>query len=75
MENPVNEAIVQGMLEVLVLHIVVKIIIQAGVIDSVYIDVSVGSRKRFPEEGIILLSINVMGGVEVSQLIVGLGNG
>ena len=65
MENPVDSMIVQGVLEVLILHVVVEVIIEARIIDSVYVDVVVGSGKWFPEEGIMPLGIGSMGRVEI----------
>ena len=52
----------------------VKVVIETGVIDSIYIDVSVGAGKRFSEEGIILLGVYGMGRVEVIQLVAGFKN-
>ena len=57
--------IVQGVLEVLILHVMVKVVIEAGIIDSVYIDMLVGLGKWLPEKGVVLLGISGMGGVEV----------
>ena len=42
-ENPVDLAIVQGVLEVLVLGVMVKVIIELGIVDGVYIDMVMGS--------------------------------
>ena len=52
-------------MKVLVLCVVVKVVIESGVVDGVYIDMSVDAGKEFSEEGIILLGIGGMGGVEV----------
>ena len=49
----------------MVLRVVVEVVIKARVIDSVYVDVAVGSRKRFSKEGIVPLSIGSVGGVEI----------
>ena len=43
-EDSVDLAIVQGVLEVLVLHVVVEVVIKMGVIDGVYIDVAMDAR-------------------------------
>ena len=67
--------IVQGMLEVLVLSVVVEVIIESGVIDSVYVDMVISVGEGFPEKGIILLDVDSMGKVEVFQLIARLENG
>ena len=53
------------MLEVLVLHVVVKVIIEVGVIDSIYINMAMGSGKGFSEEGVVPLGISGVGGVEI----------
>ena len=57
--------IVQGVLEVLVLRIVVKVVVETRVVDGVHIDMVMGSGKWFPEEGIVSLGICGMGGVQV----------
>ena len=64
MKDPVDLAIVEGVLEVLILCIMVKVIVESGVVDSVYIDMSVGSRKEFSEKGIMPLGIGSMGRIE-----------
>ena len=69
-ENSVDLAIVQEVLEVLVLCIMVlcimvKVVIESGVIDGVYIDMSVGVGKGFLEEGIMSLDVSSMDRVEV----------
>ena len=43
----------------------IKVIIKTGVIDSIYIDLLVGSGKWFSEEGVVLLSVCGMGSIEV----------
>ena len=53
------------MLEVLFLHVMVKVVMEAGVVDSVYVDMAVGSRKWFPEEGVIPLGVGGMSRVEI----------
>ena len=63
LKDSVDLAIVQRMLEVLILCIMVGVFIESEVIDSVYVDVAVGSGKRFPEEGIVLLGVCGMGRV------------
>ena len=75
MVDSVDLAIVQGMLEVLVLCVVVKVVIEVGIVDSVYIDMAVGSREEFLEEGVVLLSICGIDWVEVLWLITGLRDG
>ena len=64
-ENLVNLAVVQGVLEVLFLHIVVKVVVETGIVDGVYVDMAVGSGKWFPEEGIVSLGVCGVGGVQV----------
>ena len=64
-EDSVDSVIVQGVLEVLVLHVMVKVVIEPRVVDSVYIYVSVGAEKRFPKEGVMLLGISGMGRVKI----------
>ena len=49
-KDSVDLMIVQRVLEILVLHIVVKIVIEVGVVDSVYVDMSVGAEKGFSKE-------------------------
>ena len=44
----------------MVLRVMVEVVVEMGVIDSVYIDMAVGSREGFLEEGVVLLSICVM---------------
>ena len=65
MENSVDLAIIQGVLEILVFCVMVKVIVKLGVIDGVYIDMSMGAEKRFSEEGIVPLGISSMDGIEV----------
>ena len=69
--NDLVDEVVQRMLEVLVLHVMVQVVVKLGVIDSVYIDVSVGSGKGFLEERVMSLSISGMGGVKVLKLVTG----
>ena len=64
-ENPVDLVIVQGVLEVLILHVMIKVVIEAGIVDSVYINVAVGSGEWFPEEGIMSLHVSGIGSVEI----------
>ena len=64
-EDPIDEVIVQGVLEVLVLCVVVKVIIEAGIIDGVYVDMAMGLGKGFSKEGVISLGVSSMGRVEV----------
>ena len=58
-------AIIQGVLEVLVLRVVVQIIIEMGVVDSVYVDMAMGAGKRFPKERVMPLGIGGVGGIEI----------
>ena len=46
------------MLEVLFFCIVVQVVIEPGIIDSIYVDVSVGMGKGFLEEGVVLLGVS-----------------
>ena len=64
-KDSIDLVIVQGVLEVLVLHVMVKVIIEVGVVDSVYVDMAVGLGKWFPEEGIVPLSVSGVGGVKI----------
>ena len=57
MKDPIDGVVVQRMLEVLVLHIMVKVVIQSRVIDSVYVDMSMG-LGGFTEEGIVPFSVD-----------------
>ena len=65
LEDPVDLAIVQRVLEVLILRIVVEIVIEAGIIDSVYVDMVMSAWEGLPEKGIISLGISSMGGIKV----------
>ena len=56
-EDSVDLVIIQGMLEVLVHCVMVKVVIELRVIDSVHVDMMVGSEKRFPKEGVMLLDV------------------
>ena len=53
------------MLEVLVLRVVVKVVVEMGVVDSVYVDMAMSSGEGFSEERIVLLGIGSMGRVEI----------
>ena len=57
LEDPIDKAIVQIVLEVLVLHVMIQVVVKMRVIDNVYVDVSVSSGKGFVEEGVMLLDI------------------
>ena len=59
------------MLEVLVLYVMIQVVIKTRVIDCVCIDVSVSSGKGFAEEGVVLLGICDMGGIQVFLLVTG----
>ena len=63
--EPLYLAIVQGMLEVLVLHVVVEVVIEIRVVDSVDVDMSVHVRKGFSKEGIMSLGVGSVGGVKI----------
>ena len=65
MEDSIDLAIVQRVLEVLILCVVVQVVIEMGIIDSVYVDVAVSAREGFLEEGVVPLGISGMGGVKV----------
>ena len=56
--------IVQGVLEVLVLHIMVEVVVEAGVIDCVNVDMAVGAGKGF-SKGVVPLGIGSMGRVKI----------
>ena len=73
-KDPVDLAIVQGVLKVLILCVMVKVVIESRVIDGVYIDVFVGTRRGLLEEGVVLLCINSMGGVKILRLVTGFRN-
>ena len=64
-KDSVDLAIVQGVLEVLILCVVVEVVIEVGIIDSVYVDMAMGSRKGFSEKGVVPLNIGGMGSVEI----------
>ena len=64
-ENPVNLVIVQRVLEVLILHVMVQVFIEVGVVDGVYINMAVGARKGFSEEGVMPLGISSVGRVKI----------
>ena len=65
MKDPVDLAIVQGVLEVLILHVMVEVVIEARIVDSVYIDVAVGSGEWFSEERVVPLDIGSVGRVKI----------
>ena len=56
-EDSIDLVIIQRMLEVLVLCVMVKVVVELRVIDSVHVDMMVGSGKRFPKEGVMLLNV------------------
>ena len=70
-EDPVDLVIVQEVLEVLALHVVVKIVIKSRVIDSIYVDMAMGLGKGFSKEGVMPLGICSMAGVKFFQLVTG----
>ena len=51
-----------------------EVIIKMGVIDGVYVDMSMGLRGRF-SEGVVSLDIGDMSRIEVFQLITGFRDG
>ena len=51
------------MLEVLILHVIVKVVIEAGIIDSVHVDVTVGSGMQFLKKGVMSLGVCSVGRV------------
>ena len=53
----------------------VEVIIKLGVIDGVYVDMSVDTRKEFSEKGIMPLGISSMGRVEFLRLVTGFRDG
>ena len=59
-KDSVDLAIVQRMLEILVLHIMVEV-----VIDGVYVDMVAGARKGFSKERVVSLGISGMGRVKI----------
>ena len=65
MKNPVDLVIVQRVLEVLILCVMVEVVIEVGIVNSVYVDTAIGPGKWFPEKGIMPLSVRSMGGIEV----------
>ena len=70
-KDSVDLAIVQGVLEVLVLCVMIKVVIEAGVVDSVYVDVAMSAGEGFSEERVMSLGIGSMGRVEVLLLVTG----
>ena len=64
-EDPVDLSIVQGVLEVLILRVMIEVVIEMGIVDSVYVDMAVSAGKGFSEEGIMPLRINSVGGVKI----------
>ena len=65
LENPVDLVIVQRVLEVLVLRVVVEVVVEAGIIDGVHVDVAMGVGEGFPEEGIVPLGVSGVGRVKI----------
>ena len=65
LEDPVALSVIQGVLEVLFFHVMVEVVIETGVIDSVYIDMTMGSRKGFLEEGVVSFGVGSMDRIEV----------
>ena len=63
LKDPVDLLIVQGMLEVLLLCVVIKVVVEMRVVDSVYVHMSMGLWKGLSEEGVMPLGISGMGRV------------
>ena len=63
------------MLEVLILRVVAEVVIEAGIIDSVYVDMLVGLGKQLPEKGVMPLGIGGMGRIEILRLVTGFRDG
>ena len=63
------------MLGVLILCIVVKVVIEVRVIDSVYVDMAMGLEEWCPKKGIMPLGIDSMDGIEILWLIAGFRDG
>ena len=57
--------IVQRVLEVLILCVMVKVVVEMRVIDSVYVHMSVSVGGGFSEERVMSLGVCGMDGVEV----------
>ena len=74
-EDSVDLAIVQRVLEVLILHVMVQVVVGLRVVDGVYIDVSVGAEKGFFEERVMLLGVSGVDGVKILWLVVGFRDG
>ena len=64
-EDPVDLAIVQRVLEVLILRVVVQVVVETRVVDGVYVYVAVGAGKGFSEERVVSLSVGGVGGVKI----------
>ena len=55
------------MLEVLILHVMVEVVVEVEIIDSIYVDMAVGSGERFPKERVVPLGVGGMGRVYVPE--------
>ena len=66
--------IVQGVLEVLILHVVIQVVVESRVIDSVYVDMSMDVGDGF-SEGAMSLDVGGVGGVKILWLVAGFGDG
>ena len=75
MKDSVNLVIVQGVLEVLVLCIMVKVVIESRVIDGIYINVVIGLEKGFPEEEIVSLDVCSVSRIQAFQPVARLRDG
>ena len=65
MKDSVDLSIVQRVLEVLILSVMVKIFVEVGVIDSVYVYMAVGVRKGLSKERVVPLGISGVGRVKI----------
>ena len=65
LEDSVDKAVVQGVLEILVLYVMVKVVIETGIVDSVYVDMSMSLREGLSEEKVMPLSVHGMSRVKI----------
>ena len=65
LKDPVDEAIVQRVLEVLILCIMIQIVVKMRVIDSIYVDMLVIMGKRFLKGRVMPLYISSINRVKV----------
>ena len=57
--------VTQGGLNVLVFSVIVQVIVESRVVDCIYVYVFMGAGKGSLEEGVMVLSVGSMGGVEI----------